>query len=395
LFDGSVRDVEVSANCVESDHRILHLIIFDVTERKRAQEALKLKILEQQLIFEYMSSAFAYHQIILDQHEYPVDYIFLKINASFEKSTGLTREIIGKKVTEVLPGIDKDDPDFIRIYGQVALTGKATRFDVYVGSLRRWFSIAAYSPQKGYFVTIFDDITDRKRSEEALREAEKNERLFTQRILSVREEERKKLSANLHDEIGVMAVALGAELSVTQAEIERKKCALASQRIKRTREILCREVEVFRKIAYDLRPPNIDIAGFVPVLKEYFAEVMRAHQLSIYFSGSRKECFQGAAAVALYWITQEALTNIIRHAQASCVRVSLRRNDNGWVYTITDDGRGFDMHGVAAEQGNVHLGILGMKERAQAVNACLTLESVPSRGTTLRVILPDSAGKVA
>ncbi len=146
-------------------------------EREQAEEALRENIREYRSLFENMISGFAYHQIIFDENGKPTDYIFLEINSAFEKHTGLSREIIGKRVTEVLPGIEKHDPDFISIYGEVASSGKSVRFDVYAEPQQKFYTISAYSPKKGYFAAVFDDITERRNAEKELRR--KSEELAT------------------------------------------------------------------------------------------------------------------------------------------------------------------------------------------------------------------------
>ncbi len=134
----------------------------DITEEKRIEISLRESEVRYRTLFQHMSSGFAYHKIIVDEKGRPRDYIFLEINEAFEKLTGLSRDIIGKKVTEVLPGIEKNEPDFIRVYGEVALTGKPVQFESHAEPLNRWYSITAHSPQKGYFVAVFEEITERK-----------------------------------------------------------------------------------------------------------------------------------------------------------------------------------------------------------------------------------------
>ncbi len=139
-----------------------------IIERKKAEVLLQESENKYHLLFSNMTNAFAYHEVLFDYSGKPCDYIFLEINDTFEKLTGLKREnIIGKKVTEVLPGIEIDPADWIGTYGRVAMTGKAISLENYSEALNRWYSISAFSPAKGYFAVTFEDITERKMAEEA------------------------------------------------------------------------------------------------------------------------------------------------------------------------------------------------------------------------------------
>jgi PAS domain S-box-containing protein len=121
-------------------------------------------------LFENMLDAFALHSILLDDSGQPVDYVFLEANRAFEDLTGLRRDqILGKRVTEVLPGIETSDFDWIGTYGRVALTGVGIEFEQYAQPLDRWYQVRAYSPERGYFATLFEDVTQR-RSADADRE---------------------------------------------------------------------------------------------------------------------------------------------------------------------------------------------------------------------------------
>jgi PAS domain S-box-containing protein len=104
-----------------------------------------------------------------------VDFVYLDVNNAFQRLTGL-QNVVGRKVSEVIPGIRELSPELFEIYGRVASTGTAEAFEFDFKSLAKWLTISVYSPGTGYFVAIFDDITERKRSEEALRAAEEQYR---------------------------------------------------------------------------------------------------------------------------------------------------------------------------------------------------------------------------
>jgi PAS domain S-box-containing protein len=135
----------------------------DITERKITEEKIRENEKRYRTLFTEMLEGFALHEIICDAVGNPVDYRFLDINPAFEKLTGLKSEdTIGKTVRSVLPNIEYY---WIEKYGKVALTGESISFENYSGEIDRYYSVVAFSPEYGKFATLFEDITDRKRSE--------------------------------------------------------------------------------------------------------------------------------------------------------------------------------------------------------------------------------------
>ena len=144
-------------------------------ELERTFNALRDSEVRYRRLFEHMAEGFAYCRMIFENGE-PHDFIFLAANTAFETLTGL-RNVTGKKVSEVIPGIREADPQLFDIYARVSLTGKPEKFEMFVEALKMWFSVSVYGPEKEHFVAVFDVITDRKRAEKALQESEERFRV--------------------------------------------------------------------------------------------------------------------------------------------------------------------------------------------------------------------------
>jgi PAS domain S-box-containing protein len=141
-------------------------------EIERAAHEMKLRLVKTEdlykSLFENMLNGFAYCRMLYDKGK-PYDFIYLKVNSAFEKQTGL-KNVEGLKVSEVIPGFLVSEPELIHKYGSVAMTGKPETFEILLESLKMWFSVSVYCPEKDYFVSVFDVITDRKAFEAALQD---------------------------------------------------------------------------------------------------------------------------------------------------------------------------------------------------------------------------------
>ncbi len=159
-----IRVMERTAELAQTNRSLVE----EITERKRTEAGLIESERRYHDLFANMNEGLAHCRMIIEGDR-PVDFVYLAVNDMFTTLTGL-KDVVGKRITELIPGIRESDPDFFEIYGRVAMTGKPEKHEQYLKALSAWLALSVYSTEPSCFVVIFDVITKRKQAEIALRE---------------------------------------------------------------------------------------------------------------------------------------------------------------------------------------------------------------------------------
>ncbi len=233
-------------------------------------------------------------------------------------------------------------------------------------------------------MAVVRDVSERVRSEQALRESRQRLRDMAAQSEAVREYERKNIAREVHDELGQVLTALRMDLTFLDLRHGSQMPELQAK-FRDMRGLVDRAILGVRNVAANLRPTVLDM-GLIPAIDWLCSEFRRNTGLDCRFDGDASGIeLAEDRAIGLFRIVQESLTNVTRYAQARQVQVRLQRAGDDLLLQVHDDGRGFDP--VAAGRGR-SFGLLGMQERAAALGGTLAIDSAPGQGTTIRVSVP-------
>ncbi len=256
------------------------------------------------------------------------------------------------------------------------------------GGAPKWINLRATPRPHGADVCIWDgvviNITESKADEEKLLNSQTLLRELSAHLESVREEERKRIAREIHDELGQTLTALRMDVSLARLDFGESNPRLKA-RLHSMTELMDRTIRTVRHVTSSLRPGALDL-GIVAAL-EWLVEEFIDHagipcELVL---GDGEVNLDELTATGIFRIVQESLTNVARHAQASQVEIIVTRGNGELCFEVHDNGRGFDQGAVTVTKS---FGLVGMRERVAMMNGTFELDSGPGQGTHIRVCVP-------
>jgi signal transduction histidine kinase len=203
-------------------------------------------------------------------------------------------------------------------------------------------------------------------------------------VTAAQEEERQRIARELHDGLGPTLASLNMRLRTVSRLLERDDHP-AAEEIEELAEQTQAGIRDIRRLIHDLRPVALDELGLVPALREHLARCEQEHNLVVEFAADAGERLPTSVETALFRIVQEAVNNVLRHAQAEHVRVTLARDADRVELCVADDGQGFD---AQLPRSGRHIGLWSMRERVEQLGGQFEVRSVPGEGTTLTTVVP-------
>lgn len=388
--DGSRLPVDVSLSFLQyRDTEYLVVFITDVTERRRALAALQ----ESEARLQGIASNVPGVVFRLERARPGDPALFAFIGEGSESLVGYRASTLLAPDHGLRSLVHPDDKaDYHRVQDQAFDSDSdwhwQGRMLTHTGE-SRWVDIKAMARRLADGRVIWDgvvwDISDNKRNELALAESQVRLRDLSAHLESVREEEKARIAREVHDELGQVLTVLKLETSMCELGFANLDPGLR-ERLDNMKKLIANLFQLVRDVATALRPPILD-AGIASAIEWQARRFEARTQIPCLVDvPEHLPPLSDAKATGLFRILQEALTNVMRHAEAHTVTVRLELLGDSLHLSISDDGRGFDPASVRADS----FGLVGMRERVLMLGGQLSLDSRPGEGTLLRVRVPLS-----
>jgi len=388
--DGSTRDVEVYGSRMMMNGRpALVGTLIDITERKRA-EAWRLESTAQ---YRAVVEAFDGYLYICSQ-DYRVEFM----NERMIERTG--RNAVGELCYKALHNSDSVCEWCVN---EKVFQGETVRWEVQSPKDHRWYYVVntpiRHADGTMSKQSMIIDITERKlaegalkESESALRNSQKDLQRLAGRLISAQEDELRRLSRELHDDLTQRLAVTAIEAGKLELELNKMEQVppYLAQKISQIKEQLIKVSEDVHRISRQLHPTILDDLGLVRAIESECAAFMRRENVEIIFrTEDIPAVIDKDIALCIYRVVQEGLKNVAAHSGAKNCEVVLKSVDDALCLSVSDDGVGFEPGEVRRKPG---LGLSSMRERAQLVQGDFSIRSGPGQGAVIQICVPLRAG---
>lgn len=361
-------------------------LIRDITDRKRAERALRQSEKRYRMLVETMSDGLG----VQDEQG-----VWTYVNSRFSEMLGYSREeMVGRSVIDFLSETDQ------MIYkGEVARRRRGERESYEIPWLKKdnkkVFTLVSPNPildergrYKGSFAVV-TSIAERKKTEEALKQSARQLRYLSSQLLTAQETERKRISRELHDELGQALMVMKLRFNFIEKNLHKDQTDLKRE-CEQGLQYIDQVIENVRRLSRDLSPSILEDFGLSATLRWLINNFAKSHRIKVDLEMiALDSLLPQDSHVIVYRIIQEALTNAGKHSAASRVSIAISKENGRVLLVVEDDGTGFDadevISGNPAEKG---LGLETMKGRAQMIGGVLDIKSQPGRGTRLTLSIP-------
>ncbi|OGT12815.1 MAG: hypothetical protein A2342_01930 [Gallionellales bacterium RIFOXYB12_FULL_54_9] len=384
--DGSVFYVDIRSSHVRLNGKDLLIGLFrDITERRAAEEGRRISELKHRLLFENSRDALMTLA--------PPLWRFTSANQATLTLFGVSSiaEFVELEPWRLAPERQADGADSVlRAQGMIdiAMQEGSNSFEY----LHRRLDGSVFTADvrlsridlgaELFLQATVRDITERKQTEAALRTNQTQLRELAAQGAASREAELKRIAREVHDELGQVLTALRMDISLLRMQF---KDPLLQNKIEDMRVLVDQAIQGVRDVTVNLRPPALDM-GLIPALNWLCSEFIARNNIRCALQAADlQRTLSEEQTMVMFRIVQESLTNVLRHAGANKVEITLSQVADGLTVTVQDDGRGFDPDTPSRKKS---FGLLGMKERALAINGSVHVASSPSQGTMITASIP-------
>jgi len=379
--DGGVIWVEVAVHMTPFEGRpAVEAASHDITRRKLADQALRESEMRYRDLFEHSA---------LPMSRASLSGKIIAVNARFAELTGYSRNELLYKMTIA----DLVPPELagsvMATHWARRATGAPESYETVIvtkeGERRTVAITTRLIPGTDEDIAVLQNITERKQAEQEMETSRQQMRALSARVLSAQEKERTRISREIHDELAQALTALRFDLTSLRKRFAGREDALA-QKLTEMDDRISETISAVRRISTELRPGMLDDLGLVSAAEWYLNDFQERTKIKCDLKIQPKDfALDAERSTAVFRILQEALTNVIRHAKATEVLVSLIKEPDQLLFVVRDNGRGITVEQASSRKS---LGLIGMRERARLWQGSVRIEGVMGKGTTVAVEIP-------